>query len=161
MFRGVGASTVSHCPFLTPSSISLLPKPLLILNSVNLPIGAVTFLTLFLFYHPKHDNARKLALGWKAKLDQFDLPGLTVFLAMIICLLLALQWGGNTYAWSDRRIIALLVVFGVLTLVFVAIQIWRQDNGTMPPRIMKQRTVGASFWFAIFIGASFFSVLYL
>jgi hypothetical protein len=144
-FRGVGAFTVS-------SDLRFdYGRTIAHVNLVNLPIGAVTAVTLLVFYHPKRSNAGKLASGWMAKLDQFDIPGPSVSLAMIICLLLVLQWGGNAYPWSNGRIIALLVIFGMLNFVFVAIQIWRQDNGTMPPRIMKQRTVGASFGFSLSI----------
>jgi len=83
-----------------------------------------------------------------------------VFLPTIICLLLALQWGGSTYAWSSGRIIALLVVFGVLTIVFIAIQLWQQENAMVPPRIMRQRTVASAAIFGSTLSASFFVVLY-
>ena len=79
---------------------------------------------------------------------------------MIICLLLALQWGGSKYPWSNGRIIALLVVFAVLLVVFVVIQFWKGDNATVPPRILKQRTVAAVAWFAAMIGAAFFTLVY-
>jgi len=79
---------------------------------------------------------------------------------MIVCLLLALQWGGSTYAWSSGRIIALFVVFGILLITFVGIQFWMQDNATVPPRVLKQRTVAAGAWFAAALGAAFFIYVY-
>ena len=77
-----------------------------------------------------------------------------------MCLLLALQWGGSTYAWSDGRIIALLVIFGVLAIVFVAIQSWKQETATVPPRIIKQRSIAAGFCFSLCLGASMIVMIY-
>lgn len=126
---------------------------------INLPFGLVTGLFIIFFFHPTH-RAKILSGTWKQKLEQFDVYGTIVFLPMIVCLLLALQWGGSKYPWSDGRIIALFVVFGVLIIIFVAIQLWKQDNGTVPPRVMKQRTVASASWFGACLGAAFFTFVY-
>ncbi|WPH03719.1 Hypothetical protein R9X50_00660200 [Acrodontium crateriforme] len=127
---------------------------------INLPIGAVTFLFIVFFYKPT-TRAKKLATGgWRQKVEQFDPIGVAVFLPMIICLLLALQWGGSKYPWKDGRIIALLVIFAVLLVIFVSVQVWKQDNATVPPRIFKQRTIKAGAWFSASLGAAFFVFVY-
>lgn len=114
------------------------------------------------FYHPtKRARARSLhGSTWKEKLDQFDLYGTLVFLPMIVCLLLALQWGGSKYPWSDGRIIGLFVAFGVLVIIFISIQFWKQDHGTVPPRVVKYRTVWSAAWFGASLGAAFFVFVY-
>jgi MFS family permease len=128
---------------------------------INLPIGAVTCAFIFFFYKPSASNrAQQLSSGWKQRLEQFDIFGTIVFLPMVVCLLLCLQWGGSTYEWSNARIIALFVLFGVLAIVFGVIQIWKKDNATVPPRIIKQRNIWAGAWFAACIGASFFVFVY-
>ena len=128
---------------------------------INLPIGAITLAFIIFFYHPTPAaRAQALDVGWRAKLEQFDLFGTPIFLAMIVCLLLALQWGGSTYPWSDGRIIALLVVFGVLMVIFIAIQFWKKDFATVPPRILSQRSIASGSWFAFCLGASFFVFVY-
>ena len=45
---------------------------------------------------------------------------------LTVCLLLAMQWGGVTYAWSSATIIALFVVFAVL---LVALCLWQVRRG--------------------------------
>ncbi|KAL1588251.1 hypothetical protein WHR41_03095 [Cladosporium halotolerans] len=129
---------------------------------INLPIGAVTFAFIAWFYHPtQKSRARSFKEGgWQNNLEQFDIFGTLVFLPMIVCLLLALQWGGSKYPWSNGRVIALLVVFAVLLIVFIGIQVWKKENATVPPRILRQRTVGAGAWFAAMIGAAFFILVY-
>ena len=113
---------------------------------INLPIGAVTLVFIFFFYHPTTRAKSLAAGGWKAKLEQFDIYGTLIFLPMIVCLLLALQWGGSKYPWSNGRIIGLFVAFGVLALLWGGIQHWKQDNATVPPRLIRQRTVASAAW---------------
>lgn len=113
---------------------------------INLPIGAVTLIFILFCYHPTTRAKSLAAGGWKAKLEQFDIYGTLIFLPMIVCLLLALQWGGSKYPWSNGRIIGLFVAFGVLALLWGGIQHWKQDNATVPPRLIKQRTVASAAW---------------
>ncbi|PNS17717.1 hypothetical protein CAC42_3112 [Sphaceloma murrayae] len=129
---------------------------------INLPLGLLTAIFIFFFFHPSSSAGGKHAKvnSWKEYFVIFDIPGLLVLLPTIICLLLALQWGGSRYQWNDGRIIALLVLFGVLALCFVAVQWKMGENATVPGRILKQRTVAGSAWFAAFLGGSFFSLLY-
>lgn len=90
---------------------------------------------------------RKQATLWE-KFQQLDPVGTLLFLPSIVCLLLAMQWGGTTYAWSSWRIILLLVFAAVLFLAFLIVQITMPDTATLPTRILKQRTVAASAFFA-------------
>jgi len=72
----------------------------------------------------------------------------------IICLLIALQWGGTKYPWSDGRIIALLVVFAVPNLLFSVVQIHNKDNATVPPRIISQRSMAFGSWYIFSVSPS-------
>lgn len=126
---------------------------------INLPIGAITILGIAIFF-TSPTRKRESAIGFKARFQQFDPYGTVVFMPCIICILLALQWGGTKYPWSNGRIVALFVVGGILAVAFVAIQIWRQENATVPPRILKQRTIGAGAWYVMCLGGSFFILIY-
>jgi hypothetical protein len=78
----------------------------------------------------------------------------------VVCILLALQWGGTTYAWHNGRIIALFVLFGILIIVFLTIQ-WRmQEDATVPPRIFKIRTIWPCAIYQFALGAGFFIFIY-
>ena len=126
---------------------------------INLPIGAVAFAVIVFFFHsPTRKTEAKVS--WKERANQFDIYGTAVFLPTIICLLLALQWGGSTYAWGSGRIIALLVVFGILLIGFVGIQFWKGDYATVPFRIIKNRNIAASAWFGFCLGGAFFIMIY-
>ncbi|KAF7317115.1 DHA14-like major facilitator [Mycena chlorophos] len=123
----------------------------------NLPIGAVTLtVMIFFFKMPRSADRKPSDLPFWARVNQFDPVGTICFVPAIVSLLLALQWGGSKYPWSDGRIIALFVVFSVLIIAFVGVQIWKQDNATVPPRVFKQRSIWASAFYCLCMGASFF-----
>ncbi|KAK0518081.1 hypothetical protein OC834_007551, partial [Tilletia horrida] len=52
------------------------------------------------------------------RLLRIDWLGTALALCSIICILLVFQWGGITYAWSDSRIIGLIVGFVVIGAAF-------------------------------------------
>ncbi|KAJ6089553.1 hypothetical protein N7467_004769 [Penicillium canescens] len=125
---------------------------------INLPIGAVTFIFILLFFKNPEAIKRKPAL--KEQIKELDLIGSLVLLPAIIGLLLALQWGGTKYAWSSGQIIGLLVVFGVLILVFMGVQWWAGDRATVPLRLIKNRNIWGSAFYAIAISATFYVFTY-
>src|ERR1700743_741008 len=95
---------------------------------LNLPIGALVL--VFLFFAVENTPPVLGELAFKEKLSRIDIPGTLVFIPCIVCLLLALQWGGQQYEWSNGRIIALLALFGVLLITFIVIQLIRQESAT-------------------------------
>lgn len=127
---------------------------------INLPVGAVSIVVTTLILHLPNQKLDTQAEGWVAKLKQFDPIGNLAFFPGIVCLVLALQWGGTVYSWKNARIIVLLVLCGVLCLIFVGIQIWKKENATVPPRIVKQRSIAASAWFGFFNGAGMMVLMY-
>ncbi|KAL7268772.1 hypothetical protein RUND412_008590 [Rhizina undulata] len=126
---------------------------------INLPIGAVSVLVMILFFTPPH-RAKADKLSASEKLKEFDFIGLGVLLPGIVCLLLALQWGGSKYAWKSAHIIGLLCTFGILIIAFVAIQFWRQDKATIPPRIIGQRSIAFGSVSSFSVGSAFMILVF-
>ncbi|KAI4095682.1 MAG: hypothetical protein LQ339_007171 [Xanthoria mediterranea] len=126
---------------------------------INLPLGVVTVAGIALFFRSPN-RQEQASIGFKARSRQFDPIGSLFFLPAIICLLLALQWGGTKYAWSNARIIALFVISGLLVLGFIVMQFVQGDNATIPIRIVKQRSVAAASWYTLCLGGSFFVLIY-
>lgn len=94
------------------------------------------------------------------RIRQLDFLGASLLIPAVVCLLLALQWGGNRYPWNNSRIIGLFVGFGLLVVLFTVSQLWLQDKATIPPRILKNRTVASSVLFGLFFGGGFFLLVY-
>lgn len=125
---------------------------------INLPFGGVAM--VFIFFLLNIPDRATTHLPNRQKLAQLDALGIFFLLPGVVCLLLALQWGGATYAWGSGRVIALLVLAGLLLVAFVAVQILRPDTATIPPRIFCQRSIVAGFLATLCIGASMMIVVY-
>jgi len=126
---------------------------------INLPVGAITILAIGIFFKPP--NREKIAnLTAKEKLAKFDFYGTGLLLPAIICLLLALQWGGSQYAWKSGRIIGLFCTFGVLIAGFVYVQIVSGDRATLPLRILKQRSIAFGSGVSFCIGSGFLLLVF-
>ncbi|KAF4449182.1 major facilitator superfamily transporter [Fusarium austroafricanum] len=117
---------------------------------INLPVGGAAVACLIILF-PKFPAKESVSVAQQVK--QLDPWGNLVFLPGVICLILALQCGGEKYAWDEGRIIALLVVSCVLLIAFVGIQIWQKENATVPPRLFKVRNVWLGTIFAFCLGS--------
>jgi hypothetical protein len=126
---------------------------------INLPIGGLSIgvILFFLRLPNKNDHSSESIIS---RIKQLDLIGASLLIPAIICLLLALQWGGNQYPWNNSRIIGLFVGFGLLVILFAASQIYLGERATLPPHILMKRTVWSSCLFALLFGGSFFVLVY-
>ena len=126
---------------------------------INLPIGGAAMVFLFLFLKVgREDNPQ--GKTWYARVLELDLLGTAMIIPAIVCLLLALQWGGTEHPWNSSVIIGLFVGAGLMGAVFVGIQVWKGDKGTLPPRLFKNRDVVCAMLFSFFFGAAFFPLVY-
>ena len=126
---------------------------------VNLPVGGLAAgLILLFFTAPK--QAKPQQATFKEKILQLDLAGSFIFMAAIVCLLLALQWGGTTKPWSDGSVIGTLVAFGVLMIIFIANEILMNERALLVGRLMKQKTLILMSLYVAFNCAGFFVLLY-
>lgn len=126
---------------------------------INLPIGGFAGAIIFLFFRTPA-AAKPQQATWKEKLLQMDFPGTFTLMAAIVCYLLAMQWGGATKPWSDGSVIACLTLFGVLILVFIAIEIYSGDRALLQPRLIMDRTIGAMSAYIFTVAGCFFILLY-
>lgn len=120
---------------------------------INVPIGCVALAGMVIFLPSSKPPAAEETRGtfWQ-NVWKFDPIGNIVLAIGLVCFLLALQWGGTKYSWSSTRIIAFLVVGSVLLVVFFCIQM-NQENGTIPPRVVRQRSITAGVFVSFGVGA--------
>lgn len=81
---------------------------------INLPIIGVAFILILLFLDIRHENTTFME-GFKA----IDWLGIFTFLGFTLMLLLGLDFGGNLFPWDSAKVIALLVVGGVMIFAFI------------------------------------------
>ena len=100
----------------------------------------MTLGVLFLLFHPPSRTTSQLTL--LEKVENMDPLGFILLASSVIMLLLALQWGGQQYAWNSSIIIGLLCGFAGLIIEFAAWQWKLQEEASIPPSTLFHRTVG-------------------
>ena len=93
---------------------------------INLPFGGVALLTVFFFF--KSPERRHTDMTLRQKIGQIDLVGAALLICAVVCLLLALQWGGIKYPWHDSRVWGCLLGFGLILAVFIGWQFKLRDR---------------------------------
>ncbi|CAI7596834.1 unnamed protein product [Penicillium discolor] len=125
---------------------------------INLPIGGAAMLVILLALKPA--PAMNPGLTLRQKIAKLDLLGELFLFSALICLLLALQWGGSTYAWSNWRIILLFVVFGICLITWVIVQVRTPATATIQLRVISNRSVVAAMWFMFCLASTMLMLLY-
>ncbi|PGH13921.1 hypothetical protein AJ79_03336 [Helicocarpus griseus UAMH5409] len=128
---------------------------------INLPLGGAGMIMLaFLLHLPSPSGSSDNRMTLKQNLLKFDPIGSITFLASVICLLLALEWGATKYTWSSPEVVALLTVSVILFGFFIGTQLWTQEERTIPPRIIKQRSITCAVLFSLTTGGASSVVAY-
>lgn len=108
-----------------------------------------------LFFKRPKQSLKKMTT--KQKILEIDLLGALFLICAIVCLLLALQWGGSIYPWRDSKVWGCLLGFGLLISIFIAQQFRRGDRATIPPRIFGQRTVLCACLYSCFMSMGLYT----
>lgn len=122
---------------------------------INLPIGGLAIAVIVLFLQlpqPKGSMREKIA--------RIDFLGTTILICACIAILLAVQWGGNTYAWDSAIIISLFVVGAVLVGALVIVELYYAKEPVIPGYLYSQRTPLSIFVASCFFGMAFFALIY-
>ena len=125
---------------------------------INLPVGAVAAAAFVAFFNPPVRPNEEQPVMERVK--KLDLIGAALFMPSIIMLLLALQWGGNTYPWHSATIIGLFCGFGGLLAVFITWQLHLGDEAMIPPEFLTRRTILSTCGTSMFVFGSTFVVVY-
>ncbi|KAK2593319.1 hypothetical protein QQS21_008962 [Conoideocrella luteorostrata] len=128
---------------------------------INLPIGACVIVAILLLVQiPQSTNEANRSLPLRRKLEYMDPIGTTLFLGAVCSLLLALQWGGQTYPWNSSKCIGLFVGFGAISLCFGIHQWRRADLALIPFRILRKRSIYMGALVLFFLGMSSLTYAY-
>lgn len=126
---------------------------------INLPVGGASAAAIILFFQTP-ERAKPVEATWREKILQMDFVGTFTLMGAVVCFLLAMQWGGVTKAWSSADVVGTLVGFGIISIVFIALEIHLEERALIIPRLMKNKTLAFSFAFQVFNNGAFFVLLY-
>lgn len=125
---------------------------------INLPIGAVAVICLVFILQPSTFPHPPATL-WE-QIRRLDPLGTFFLVPSVVSLLVALQWGGSTYAWNNWRIIVLFSFFAILFIAFAAVQVLLPKTATVPVKIIRRRSILAATVFMFALAGSFLMAIY-
>ena len=126
---------------------------------INLPIGAISGFIILLFFKTP-SAAKPKSATFREKLLQMDPVGAILVMGAVISYILALHYGGLTYAWNSSQVVGLLVSFVVLSAVFAAWEWYQEDRAMVPFRLAGDRVYLVSSVFAFFFSGAYFLIIY-
>ncbi|TPX07906.1 uncharacterized protein E0L32_010361 [Thyridium curvatum] len=126
---------------------------------INLPIGGLAIAFIIILLNINRENNPK-NLTYLERVLELDLLGASMLVSAVVCLLLALQWGGTQFSWNSSQIIGLFVGFVLMGIIFIGIQIRKGDAGILPPRFFKSKDIVCAMIFSALFGAAFFPLIY-
>ncbi|KAH9987956.1 MFS general substrate transporter [Xylariaceae sp. FL0662B] len=155
---GLGAAGIINGAItIVPSCAPLEKRPTFY---INLPIGALVALGVIILPIPEQTPKVK-ALSVLPKLPHYlDLVGFALFAPAIIQLLLALQYGGNQYAWGSSEVIGLLAGCAATILVWFCWNKYKGDAALLPPSTIRRRAVWTAALFNACQMAAIYGALY-
>lgn len=115
-------------------------------------------LVIIFFLHIESPKREELSILNQIK--RLDPVGVLFFIPSIVCLILALQWAGTIYSWSNPKIIGLLVTFAVLFICFIVVEVLTPETAMAPTRVFLNRSIAGSMVFMLFISGSMMSAIY-
>ena len=121
-----------------------------------------------------------MKLSVKRKWEELDPFGALLLICAMVCLFLALQWGGSTMPWSNSKVWGCIVGFGLIIILFGALQYRKKAKSvldlqklsifyianqypcraTVPLHIVSQRTILSASLFIFFAGIVFYVHVY-
>jgi hypothetical protein len=115
---------------------------------------------LAILFFLKIDSPKPQKRTLLEQINQLDPIGIFFFIPSMVCLILALQWGGTTDPWSSPKIIGLLVTFAVLFIIFVVVEVMTPETAMAPTRVVLNRSMAGSMSFMFLLSGGMMSIIY-
>jgi EmrB/QacA subfamily drug resistance transporter len=111
---------------------------------INLPLGIISLILIALFYKESLEH-RKQKIDWL---------GAVTLVGAVVCLMFALELGGNKYNWNSGIILSLFAGFAVLFLAFIFAERKAKDPVISFP-MFKDRLFASSTIVGLLYGIAF------
>ena len=97
---------------------------------------------IFIFFRTPAHAKLPVKTPLREILLSFDILGLVLFVAGLLCYFLALQWAGISESWKSATVIGLLVGWILLTTSFALNEWYQKDRALVIFRIVRFRGIG-------------------
>ncbi|KAF7294640.1 Major facilitator transporter-like protein [Mycena indigotica] len=132
---------------------------------INIPLGGLSIVVVAVFLKASPPlGSSDTDRTWRTLRHQvfrLDYVGATLVSGALTCLLIALQWGGNTKPWDDKSVIICFVLGGVLAIATGAWEIWiGVERAMVPTTIFKSLSIYAIIAYCFLLRFTQLIVLY-
>jgi len=103
---------------------------------INLPIGIICLVIFALFFKDEYKSNSLVN-----KIKRIDFFGIFSIVACLICILLALNWGGTKYSWGSSFIIILFCIGFVFLILYIIIEYKFAEEPITPLFLFKYRNI--------------------
>lgn len=120
---------------------------------INLPIGIISLILIALYYKESLQHQKQ----------KIDWLGASTLVGAVVCLMFALELGGNKYAWNSINIISLFTGFAILFILFINAE-RRASDPVISFTMFKDRLfagstiIGLLYGIAFIVGAVFIPI---
>ncbi|MFD1179008.1 MDR family MFS transporter [Paenibacillus puldeungensis] len=111
---------------------------------INIPIGIVSLLLIISNYRESLSHMKQ----------QIDWAGAFTLVGAVVCLMFALELGGEKYAWDSSAILGLFAGFAVLFIAFLIVEL-RAKEPVISFGMFRNRLYSTSSILALFYGSTF------
>ncbi|KAJ5855942.1 MFS multidrug transporter [Penicillium soppii] len=132
---------------------------------INLPFGALVAALLVFIHIPDNVRPREISV-LQTILTKLDLTGFGLFAPASIQFFMALEYGGNQYAWNSATVIGLFCGAAGTFIVYLVWEYFQGDEAMIPFSMVRQRTVWSSclvqlfFWGALQLTAYYLPIYF-
>jgi EmrB/QacA subfamily drug resistance transporter len=124
---------------------------------VNVPLGIVALVLLY-FWLPANISLRSSRYSGRDALRRIDVFGAITAVGGTVCLLLGLNWGGQTYPWNSTVVIGILVASGAFFVAFFIAE-RRAAEPILPLDLFKNQVFATGALLSLTVGMAFFAVV--
>lgn len=127
---------------------------------INLPLGALVVLAVSLLKIPEQ-RSKEAAVKVLPRLHHYlDLLGFALFAPAVLQLLLALQYGSQTYPWNSSRVIGLFCGAGATFAVWLLWNFRMGDRALLPHSLISRTTIWTSGMYQAFLMSAVYGAIY-
>ncbi|MFA5308334.1 MAG: MDR family MFS transporter [Dehalococcoidales bacterium] len=147
-YQGLMTAVFSFASVIGPSTGGLLTDNLSWhwVFFINVPLGVFVVLAFIKFFPKFKADSLKHSI---------DIPGLITLVLTIVPAMLALSWGGVTYAWGSPQIIGMFAFAALMLGLFIFFEM-RSPEPIIPLSMMKNRIVAISNLVSFLVGMGMF-----
>ncbi|KAL1848718.1 hypothetical protein Daus18300_013508 [Diaporthe australafricana] len=163
---GLGAAGIANGSITIVSSCAPIEKRPALLGItmgsfyVNLPAGALAAAAMVVLHIPEQQTKQNPWSLLPRIHHHLDLVGFVLFAPAILMLLLALQFGGESYAWNSSQVIGLFCGSVAVFIVWFFWNRYRGDEAMIPYSIISRRDVLASGVYEAFLMSAVYGGIY-